>query len=136
MRLDMATNVIPMGVLMGLLIIAMNFIHNVWVAAPFLILLGGLGGFLVVPMNALLQHRGHVLLSAGHSIAVQNFNENLSVLTMLMLYALMVKLNLNIHVVIVLFGLFVSGTMLLAMRKHAANQREHDSLALIGEHKH
>jgi len=58
------------------------------------------------------------------------------VLTMLMLYALMVKLNLDINLVIVLFGLFVAGSMILAMRKHAANQREHDSLALIGEHKH
>jgi LPLT family lysophospholipid transporter-like MFS transporter len=89
-----------------------------------------------VPMNALLQHRGHVLLSAGHSIAVQNFNENLSVLTMLVLYALMVKLNVNVNYVILLFGLFVSSVMLLIMRKHASNQRDHDSLALIGEEKH
>ncbi len=87
-------------------------------------------------MNALLQHRGHVLMSAGHSIAVQNFNENLSVLTMLVLYALMVKTDLNVNIVIVMFGLFVSGTMYMVMRRHAANQREHDSLALIGEHKH
>ena len=75
-------------------------------------------------------------MSAGHSIAVQNFNENLSVLTMLMLYALMVKLNLNVNLVIIMFGLFVSGSMLLAMRRHAYNQREHDSLSLIGEAKH
>jgi len=89
-----------------------------------------------VPMNALLQHRGHVLMSAGHSIAVQNFNENLSVLTMLMLYALMIKLNLNVNTLIILFGLFVSATMMMAMRRHAVNQRDHDSLSLIGEHKH
>src|SRR5439155_26542900 len=50
MRLDAATGVIPMGVLMGLLIVVMNFVNNVWVAAPFLILMGGLGGFLVVPL--------------------------------------------------------------------------------------
>jgi hypothetical protein len=114
----------------------MTLVHTVWLAYPLLVLVGALSGYFVVPMNALLQHRGHVLLSAGHSIAVQNFNENLSVLTMLMLYALMVKLNLNINIVIVLFGLFVSGTMLLAMRRHAMNQRKHDSLSLIGEHKH
>jgi len=90
----------------------------------------------VVPMNALLQHRGHVLMSAGHSIAVQNFNENLSVLTMLVLYAVMVKLNLNVNIVIIMFGIFVAGLMYFIMRRHAANQREHDSLALIGEHKH
>ncbi|KRB93279.1 lysophospholipid transporter LplT [Noviherbaspirillum sp. Root189] len=134
--LKRSLSVMPLGVAMGLIVIAMTLVHSVWFAYPLLILVGVLSGYFVVPMNALLQHRGHVLLSAGHSIAVQNFNENLSVLTMLMLYALMVKLNLDINIVIVLFGLFVSGTMFLAMRKHAANQREHDSLALIGEHKH
>ncbi len=129
-------SVMPLGVAMGFLVVTMTLVHTVWLAYPLLVLVGALSGYFVVPMNALLQHRGHVLLSAGHSIAVQNFNENLSVLTMLMLYALMVKLNLNINVVIVLFGLFVSGTMILAMRRHALNQREHDSLSLIGEHKH
>lgn len=134
--LKKALTVMPLGVGMGLIVCTMTMVHSVWLAYPLLVLIGALAGYFVVPMNALLQHRGHVLLSAGHSIAVQNFNENLSVLTMLMLYALMVKLNLNINLVIVLFGTFVAGTMLLAMRKHEANQREHDSLALIGEHKH
>ena len=134
--LKKALTVMPLGVGMGLIVTTMTMVHSVWLAYPLLVLIGALAGYFVVPMNALLQHRGHVLLSAGHSIAVQNFNENLSVLTMLMLYALMVKLNLNINIVIVLFGTFVAGTMLLAMRKHEANQREHDSLALIGEHKH
>src|SRR5262249_7719220 len=103
---------------------------------PLLVLVGMLSGYFVVPMNALLQHRGHVLMSAGHSIAVQNFNENMSVLTMLALYALMVKLNLSVNAVIILFGLFVSAAMLLAMRRHASNQRKQDALALIGEYKH
>jgi MFS family permease len=134
--LKKSLTVMPLGVAMGLIVCTMTLVHTVWLAYPLLVLVGALSGYFVVPMNALLQHRGHVLLSAGHSIAVQNFNENLSVLTMLMLYALMVKLNLNINIVIVLFGLFVSGTMLLAMRRHAMNQRKHDSLSLIGEHKH
>lgn len=134
--LKRALTVMPLGVGMGLIVITMTMVHTVWLAYVLLVLIGGLAGYFVVPMNALLQHRGHVLLSAGHSIAVQNFNENLSVLTMLMLYALMVKLNMNINFVIVLFGLFVAGTMLLAMKKHAMNQRQFDSLALIGEHKH
>jgi MFS transporter, LPLT family, lysophospholipid transporter len=134
--LKKSLSVMPLGVIMGFIVMMMTVVHSVWFAYVLLILVGALSGYFVVPMNALLQHRGHVLLSAGHSIAVQNFNENLSVLTMLMLYAVMVKLNLNINVVIVMFGVFVSGTMLLAMRKHAANQRDHDSLALIGEHKH
>jgi MFS transporter, LPLT family, lysophospholipid transporter len=134
--LKRSLTVMPLGVAMGLIVMTMTLVHSIWFAYPLLILVGVLSGYFVVPMNALLQHRGHVLMSAGHSIAVQNFNENLSVLTMLMLYALMVKLNLNINIVIILFGIFVSGTMGLAMRRHAANQRVHDSLALIGEHKH
>jgi hypothetical protein len=134
--LKKSLSVMPLGVAMGLVVILMTMVTNVWVAYPLLVIIGALSGYFVVPMNALLQHRGHVLMSAGHSIAVQNFNENLSVLTMLVLYALMVKLDLNVNIVIVLFGLFVSSTMLMVMRRHAANQREHDSLALIGEHKH
>ncbi|WP_339940782.1 lysophospholipid transporter LplT [Undibacterium luofuense] len=129
-------SVMPMGVAMGLVVTTMIFIHNVTLAYPLLILVGVLAGFFVVPMNALLQHRGHVLMSAGHSIAVQNFNENLSVLTMLGLYALMIKLDLNVKTVIVMFGLFVACSTYLVMRRHAANQREFDSVALIGEHKH
>ena len=129
-------SVMPMGVAMGLVVTIMIFIHDVVLAYPLLIIVGVLAGFFVVPMNALLQHRGHVLMSAGHSIAVQNFNENLSVLTMLGLYALMIKLDLNVKTVIVMFGLFVACSTYLVMRRHAANQREFDSVALIGEHKH
>jgi len=134
--LKKALSVMPLGVAMGLIVITMTVVDTIWLAYPLLVLIGALAGYFVVPMNALLQHRGHVLMSAGHSIAVQNFNENLSVLTMLLLYALMVKLNLNVDIVIVLFGLFVAGAMYLTMRRHAANQREFDSVALIGEHKH
>jgi MFS family permease len=133
--LKKSLSVMPLGVGMGLIVITMTMVHTVWFAYPLLVLVGALAGYFVVPMNALLQHRGHVLMSAGHSIAVQNFNENMSVLTMLVLYAVMVKLNLDINVVIVLFGMFVAGTMLLAMRRHAMNQREVDSVSLIGEHK-
>jgi LPLT family lysophospholipid transporter-like MFS transporter len=134
--LKKSLSVMPMGFLMGLVVLSMTMVHTLWLAYALLILIGALSGYFVVPMNALLQHRGHVLMSAGHSIAVQNFNENLSVLTMMMLYALMIWLNLDLNVVIVLFGLFISGAMYLVMRKHAANQKEHDSLALIGEYKH
>jgi phosphatidylglycerophosphate synthase len=125
-----------MGIVMGLVVTVMVFVHDVIIAYPLLALIGFLSGFFVVPMNALLQHRGHVLMSAGHSIAVQNFNENLSILTMLAVYAIMISLNLELNVIIVLFGLSVAGTMWMIKKKHAANQLEHDSLALIGEHKH
>ena len=123
MRLDRATAVIPMGIGMGLLVIAMNFIDNVWVAAPFLVLLGGLGGFLVVPMNALLQHRGHNLMGAGRSIAVQNFNEQACILGLGAFYAGMTKFGLSAFSAITLFGLVVAGIMELIRRWHAHNLR-------------
>jgi MFS transporter, LPLT family, lysophospholipid transporter len=134
--LKKSLTVMPLGIAMGLVVMAMTTVTSVWVAYPLLIIIGALSGYFVVPMNALLQHRGHVLMSAGHSIAVQNFNENLSVLGMLVLYALMVKINMNVNIVIIIFGVFVASIMYLIMRRHAANQREHDSLALIGEQKH
>lgn len=134
--LKKSLGVMPMGVLMGLVVMAMTLVQSAWLVYPLLMLIGALSGYFVVPMNALLQHRGYVLMSAGHSIAVQNFNENLSVLTMLVLYAVMVSFDMNVNLVIVLFGLFVAGAMTLVIRRHAANQREFDSVALIGEHRH
>jgi MFS family permease len=134
--LKKSLSVMPLGVLMGLVVTTMIFVKNVWLAYPLLIFIGGLAGFFVVPMNALLQHRGHVLMSAGHSIAVQNFNENLSILILLSIYAIMVSLDLSTNVVIVIFGLFVASTMYAVMLKHKANQKIFDSIALIGEEKH
>ncbi len=134
--LKKSLTVIPLGIAMGIVVMSMTLVNSVIIAYPLLILIGVLSGFFVVPMNALLQHRGHVLMSAGHSIAVQNFNENLSILTMLALYAVMITLNLDLNVIILMFGASVAGIMFLIMKKHAANQKEHDSLALIGEHKH
>ena len=101
----------------------------------FLITIGWMSGYFVVPMNALLQHRGHVLLSSGHSIAIQNFNENLSVLMMLAIYALLVSLNIPVQAVILLFGCFVIVTMSLVIYRHQQNQKQYDSLHLIGEEK-
>lgn len=101
-----------------------------------MVLVGGLAGFFVVPMNALLQHRGHILMGAGHSIAVQNFNENLSILVMTGLYALLIRWGLSINTLIILFGLFVAGTMFFVKRRHEANQREHDSVMLLEDVHH
>ncbi|MCU9956202.1 MULTISPECIES: lysophospholipid transporter LplT [Burkholderia] len=153
--LKKSLTVLPVGIIMGIAVMLMAFytrdlFPSNWavhfghlrmpvyliVAYIFLICVGALSGYFVVPMNALLQHRGHVLLSAGHSIAVQNFNENLSVLVMLCLYAVLVWLDVPVGVVIVLFGTFVCLTMWLVMRRHQANQRQFDSVALIGEARH
>ncbi len=128
--------VLKVGVAMGLIVPLMTLVSSQSVAYPLLVLIGAMAGFFVVPMNALLQHRGHVLMSAGHSIAVQNFNENLNVLLMLGLYALLIRLNLNVNWIILLFGLFVAATMALVIRRHNANQRAFDSVALIGEGRH
>jgi MFS family permease len=125
MRLEDGPRVITLGIGMGLLIILLIFITNVWVAAPFLILLGALGGFLVVPMNALLQHRGHNLMGAGRSIAVQNFNEQACILVLGALYSLSTGLGLPTFGAITMFGLVIAGFMWLIKRWHARNCLEH-----------
>lgn len=125
MRLDKATSVMPLGIGMGLLVILMIFIDNVWVAIPFLIMLGALGGFLVVPMNALLQHRGHNLMGAGRSIAVQNFNEQACILGLGFLYSLSTGMGLSAFAAITAFGILVAGVMWLIQRWHAHNEATH-----------
>ncbi len=131
-----SVSVIPLGIAMGLVVMAMVTVTHATLAMLLMVLVGALAGFFVVPMNALLQHRGHILMGAGHSIAVQNFNENLSILVMTGLYALLIMSGLSIHVVIVMFGLFVAGMMLMVKCHHERNQREFDSVALLDEHKH
>ena len=148
-------NVLPYGIAMGLVVCVMAVYNsdllpntalftigklqvslNLLPAYVLLILVGWLAGYFVVPMNALLQHRGHVLMSAGHSIAVQNFNENISVLMMLLIYSLLIWLDIPIQYVIIGFGITVSLIMWLVIKRHARNQAEYDSMHLIGEHKH
>jgi MFS family permease len=121
--LHRAISVLPVGIAMGLITISMIFVRNVYIAMAVMTLIGGLAGYFVVPMNALLQHRGHILMGAGHSIAVQNFNENLSILVMLGVYALLVKLDFSIYTVIVLFGVFVAVTMAVVRERHQFNVR-------------
>jgi len=126
-----AVRVLPIGVTMGLIVIAMIFVTEVSLAMVLMISIGACAGFFVVPMNALLQHRGHVLMGAGHSIAVQNFNENIGILVMVGLYSLMVHAGISVYTAIVLFGFFVSGTMALVMLRHQRNQARGDQLHLI-----
>jgi len=146
--------VLKYGVIMGFFVITLAafqqhqfgdyVIHIGFINVPahllfiyiFLFTIGWMSGYFVVPMNALLQHRGHVLLTAGNSIAVQNLNENLSVLVMLGLYSLLISLNIPVQVVILCFGCFVIVSMALVIHWHKSNQKEYDSLHLIGEEKH
>ena len=127
-----AVDVLPIGAAMGLIVLSMILVTSLPVAVTLMIAIGACAGFFVVPMNALLQHRGHVLMGAGHSIAVQNFNENIGILVMVGIYALMVRAGININTAIVLFGVFVSGAMVLVMIRHRSNQARSDSLHLIG----
>jgi MFS family permease len=127
-----AVRVLPIGATMGVVVMVMIFVHNLWLAIFLMTAIGACAGFFVVPMNALLQHRGHVLMGAGHSIAVQNFNENVGILVMVGLYALMVRSGFSVNAAIVMFGFFVGGSMLLVMWRHRHNQARGDSLHLIG----
>ena len=133
--LRQSVKVIPLGIAMGIVVMTMTVVRDLWIAIILLMLIGGLAGFFVVPMNALLQHRGYILMGAGHSIAVQNFNENLSILVMLLLYAALIWFDVHIYAVIIAFGGFVSITMLLIRKWHLLNQSKQDSLHLIGEKK-
>lgn len=112
-KLADSVKVISTGIIMGIAVMSMVFVTSSTTAALLLIIIGILGGFFVVPMNALLQHRGHLLMGAGHSIAVQNFNENLSILIMLGFYASLDKMGESMNVIILSFGAFISVSMLL-----------------------
>ena len=133
--LKRSLSVLPAGVVMGAVVMTMIFVSSMPLVYALLILIGSMAGFFVVPMNALLQHRGYVLLSAGHSIAVQNFNENVSILVMLAIYSAMIKADFHINTIIVAFGAFVVVTMLGVIQRHRYNQSRGDSLHLIGMEK-
>jgi LPLT family lysophospholipid transporter-like MFS transporter len=120
--LDHCVRVLPVGVAMGFTVAAMALVSDWRVALPLLALIGAMGGYFVVPMNALLQHRGHLLMGAGHSIALQNFNENLCILVMLGGYALMIRAELPVGGIVVVFGLFVAGSMALLAKVHGHDQ--------------
>jgi LPLT family lysophospholipid transporter-like MFS transporter len=75
-------------------------------------------------------------MGAGHSIAVQNFNENLSILMMTGLYYVMVKMDVSIYIVVTMFGLFVSCLMYLIRKRHILNQQEHDDVQHLDDNAH
>ena len=121
-KLEHSVKVLPVGIAMGIAVLLMIPVTHSTVAVLLLIAIGAMGGYFVVPMNALLQHRGHLLMGAGRSIAVQNFNENLSIFAMLGLYAMMEGLDLNIYLIILVFGLLLSGIMAALYKRHGHDQ--------------
>ncbi len=121
-KLEHAVKVLPVGIVMGVLVLAMIPVKTLAPAVLIMILIGMVGGYFVVPMNALLQHRGHLLMGAGSSISVQNFNENLSIFAMLLLYAGMEKLGLHLYAMVAVFGLLLSGVMGVLYKIHGHDQ--------------
>lgn len=119
-KLEQSLKVLPAGIIMGFLVMAMVLVHDWRMACALLFFIGMLSGFFVVPLNALLQHRGHLLIGAGHSIAVQNFNENLGILLLIGVYTLMVKAELGINIIVIAFGLFVSLVMSIIYKHYRA----------------
>jgi MFS transporter, LPLT family, lysophospholipid transporter len=117
-QLERSVKVIPAGIAIGLIPIALIWVTNAWLAGFILLMSGVFSGFFLVPMNALLQHRGHLIMGAGHSIAVQNFNENIGILLLLGAYALMTRAKMSIHTIMLLFGLFIIAAMTLLWKRH------------------
>jgi len=122
-NLENAVKVLPAGMLMGILVMGMVFVSTPEVAAVVLFCIGVLAGYFLVPLNSLLQHRGHILLGAGHSIAVQNFNENIGILVLLGIYTLMVHQNIQINIIIIIFGAFVSISMAIIYKLYIRHTR-------------
>ena len=121
-KIDKAVKVLPVGIAMGLVVLLMIPVTSPALAIGLLVIIGFLAGFFVVPMNALLQHRGHILMGAGNSIAVQNFNENLSIFAMLGLYALMKWQGFSIYFIIAVFGLMLTIIMSILLKTHGGVQ--------------
>jgi MFS transporter, LPLT family, lysophospholipid transporter len=131
-HLENAFTVLKYGFILGLTVCIMILLNLNWlpkieansfsyygfygICILFLLIVGGVSGYFVVPMNAMLQHRGHSLLSAGQSISVQNFNENLSILVLLVLLGILHE-HLPTWQVILVFGSFIMIIMLLIIKR-------------------
>ena len=121
-KLHSARQALPWGLLLAILLPVIVLVTNIWLAIALLLCVGVSGGMLLVPMNALLQHRGMQVLSAGRSIAVQGFNENLSVMVMLAAYSVLIAFDVPLAFIMMLLAtLLVAGIAplcLLLWRQH------------------
>ena len=96
--------VLPAGLLIGVFIMLFAHTTSLIVAIILLVLVGAAGGFYVVPLNALLQERGHETVGAGNAVAVQNFFENFCMLTLIGLYIVLQKNNVPVISIAFIFG--------------------------------
>ena len=121
-KLHSARQALPWGLLLAVLLPVIVLVTNIWLAIALLLCVGVSGGMLLVPMNALLQHRGMQVLTAGRSIAVQGFNENLSVMVMLAAYSAMLALGVPLAYILLLLAMLliigIAPLCLLLWRQH------------------
>jgi hypothetical protein len=120
-----ARSMLGVGVLFGLLMAAVAYVPRLELAVPMLVVVGAVGGLMVVPLNALLQHRGYALMSPGRSIAVQGASENASVLAFLGVYTALVALDVPLLALMTGLGLGVAAVLVLLI----ARERGRDAVA-------
>jgi MFS transporter, LPLT family, lysophospholipid transporter len=106
--LQKAQRALPAGVLIGAAVCAMSVTSSVPTAFALMAVVGACGGFFVVPLNALLQERGHESVGAGHAIAVQNLVENTAMLVLLGLYTLVERAGAPVGTTAAAFGAALS----------------------------
>ena len=115
---------IPAGIMMGIMVIAFTLQGNIISSYILLVVIGALGGFFLVPLNAFIQKIGKDLVGAGSVISVQNLSEYTAMMVMLGLYTLAVAMDLPVIAIGVGFGgLFAIVILLLwlGLKKHAKN---------------
>jgi LPLT family lysophospholipid transporter-like MFS transporter len=110
--------VLPVGISIGLLIILFAYSSHLYIAIALLILIGGAGGFYVVPLNALLQERGHETVGSGNAVAVQNFFENCTMLIVIGVYIMLERSGMPVVHAATIFGgiIFTAISMLALLR--------------------
>jgi len=109
--LQNADRVLPAGVLIGVAVCALSVTTSAPFAFVVMTAVGACGGFFVVPLNALLQERGHESVGAGHAIAVQNLAENTTMLLIVGLYTLVVHAGAPVRATAASFGAALSVTI-------------------------
>jgi len=110
-KLEKAGNALPAGILIGVAVCIFSGVTSLTVALVLMTVIGACGGFFVVPLNALLQERGHETVGAGHAVAVQNLVENTSMMLMLALYSLTVRAGAPIPAIAGGFGVLLALAM-------------------------
>ena len=122
-RLEHVNHVLPAGLLIGVLIMLFAHSTQLYIAIGLLILIGAAGGFYVVPLNALLQERGHETVGAGNAVAVQNFFENFCMMTLIGLYIALEKNHVPIIYITFIFGSFILVAISLLARQRLYQKR-------------